>query len=430
MQAQFSALEQRIKEGAASLSPGGANAPLPDIVNTRRTPMSRQQLVERYLQTVGDNPDVDANKLREKEEPRMLARERLDLELPWGPIPEPAGPQSGGQSRRAVGSEQDESPWQPPASQWQHLYTTTSTLIYQDAANLQSFYNELSRHTCSDNQCTSRNDVHLDWTGPRPNEAAEPFTYPVLIDNALRTFIPEGFHAAASRLHAVSIAAPFPFMHSAPPRNRDAVPVMATGSECEHIKPYQPASCTTFSAGDQVAQIDKFFSDNRAQGKAPGAVFVDGPVIERWARESRIKGTTALAIRPDIDVVYGLIGGAGGFLLILSSYCCWLSRSAITPCPGAVARRVRAGWEKCKSAVGVLWNLRSRQPLAPPVISARSSAKNTTEDYAEESSIVIEDSDSGSTYLGDFSSSDSGSGTTGKSRSNDSTRSDSSRTDS
>ena len=188
----------------------------------------------------------------------------------------------------------------------------------------------------------------------------------------------------------------------------------------------------TLAAGVLLAQIDKFFSDNRAQGKAPGAVFVDGPVIERWARESCIKGTTALAIRPDIDVVYGLIGGAGGFLLILSSYCCWLSRSAIKPCPAAVARRVRAGWEKCKSAVGVLWNLRSRQPLAPPVIPARSSAKSTTEDYAEESSIVIEDSDSGSTYLGDFSSSDSGSdsgsgttGTTGKSRSNDSSSSDS-----
>ncbi len=338
-------------------------------------------------------------------EPRMSGRKHsdadVDLGLHWSIGPRIVDDEPGNHAKRSAANAQGDSPWQ-------HLYTTTDSDLRSDPANLQSFYNEINGLSCSDTTCRSGSDVHLDWTGAWPHEAREPFTYPVLIDNSLRLWKSDAFQAVGKPLHAVSYPAPYPFMNSQPPRNREAVRVMASSGECAHIDPYYPASCASFTAGDQVAQIDKFFSENIAQGKVPGAVFVDAAVIEKWGKESSMKGTTALAVRQDPDhrtLIFGLVGGG---LAFVSGIFLILFGGTLKKCPRAVASRVQGGWESSKTMAGALWSrcTRVRTPLAPPAKPAEPAQPAMHAD-TEDSSVVIDDSDSDSGYLDDFSRSSS-----------------------
>lgn len=344
--------------------------------------------------------------------PCMSSRQpaEFEIDLHWSTGPHSADDERDQSAKRSAANAEGDSPWQ-------HLYTTTYNDIFSDQANLQAFYNEINGYSCSGNSCSSGSDVNLDWTGARPHEAREPFTYPVLIDSGLRIWKYDAFHAVGNRLHAVSIPAPYPFMNNQPPRNREAVPVMASSGECAYITPYQPASCASFSAGDQVAQIDKFFSDNIAKGKVPGAVFVDAAMIEKWGKESSMKGTTALAVRQDISSLYIVLGLAGGFLTFTSCICCYLFRDGLKQCPRAVSSRVKSGWESCKNAASTLWNKRPRLPLATPAEAGAQAHQDPAKvkAEAEESSVVVDgsDSDTDSGYLGDFSSSISSSANAG-----------------
>ncbi len=356
-----------------------------------------------------------SNYLEQKDnsaEPCMSSRQpaEFDLNMHWSTGPRSDDDAPGQNAKRSAANVQDDSPWQ-------HLYTKTYNDIFSDQANLQAFYNEINGYACSGNSCSSGSDVNLDWTGARPHEAREPFTYPVLIDSGLRIWKYDAFHAVGNRLHAVSIPAPYPFMNNQPPRNREAVPVMASSGECAYITPYQPASCASFSAGDQVAQIDKFFSDNIAKGKVPGAVFVDAAVIEKWGKESSMKGTTALAVRQDISSLYIVLGLAGGFLSFTSCICCYLFRDGLKQCPRAVSSRVKSGWESCKNAASALWDKRPRRPLAPTKETGTQGHQDKAEARADESSVVVDssDSDTDSGYLGDFSRSISRSSASGSS---------------
>ena len=54
-----------------------ADIPLPDVIDTKRPHLTRQQIAARYLKSVEGNPDIDINKL-----PRMKSRERIDHDLP------------------------------------------------------------------------------------------------------------------------------------------------------------------------------------------------------------------------------------------------------------------------------------------------------------------------------------------------------------
>lgn len=331
-------------------------------------------------------------------EPCMSNRQpaEFDLNLHWSTGPGSDDDAPSQNAKRSVASAQDDSAWQP-------VYTKTSTSLFQDQASLQSFYNELNGLACSDNACSSGTSVSLEWTGQRPDDGREPFTYPVLIDNALRVFDPKGFNAAGSRLHAVSFPAPYPFMNNRPPFQREAVRVMASSSECEHIKPFQPASCTTFPAGDPVAHIDKFFTDNRAQGKVPGAVFADRAIIEKWARESSLRGGTALAIGTDKESINIIIGLCIGSFTLVSAIACCMFRGAVKQCPRALASRVKSCWNSGMSAASTLWNKCLRTPPVPAARSAGPSPQAEVED----DSVVIDDSDSdsNSAHRDDFSSS-------------------------
>ncbi len=332
-------------------------------------------------------------------EPRMSSKERTDHELPFGPEMR----QGGGDSKRAAAGESNELRWRP-------VFTKTETGLFQDPASIQVFFNELSSLTCSEHSCSSKPNVHLDCIGPFPDNAIEPFSYPILVDRELRSLEPDAFHATGNRLHAASFLAPFPYMYSEPPREREAVNVMASGKECEHITPYQPASCRVLSGGDPVAQIDRFFAANRNNSKPGGVVFVDGDVIDKWGTESKLlrqSGLTALAIRPD-KMIYSLIGGMSGVgAFIALSLVAYYGREKLKQCPGASARLLRAGWEQFKAGAGALWELKSRALLTGPVEPAENSAQEDAGADAEESSIVIEESDSGSDDFSDFSSSSS-----------------------
>ncbi len=342
--------------------------------------------------------------------PHMSGREHsgfdFDLDLHWSTDPGSADDEANHSAKRSAANAQDD-------SGWNRLYFQTRSSIYQDQASLQAFYNELNGYACSENACTSGSSAHLEWTGQRPDGAREPFTYPVLIHNALRIFNPKAFRAAAGRLHAVSFSAPYPHMNDHPPFQREAVRVMASGGECEHIKPYQPASCTTFPAGDPVAHIDKFFNDNRAQGKVPGVVFADSAVIEKWARERSMKGETAIAIGPDRESLPILLGLCIGGITFVTAIGCGMFNDAIKRCPRAVASRVKSCWDGGKSAAITLWKKCQRTPPMPPAKPVESSAHAEADVVAdveadveaEESSVVIDDSDSDSGHLDDFSSS-------------------------
>ncbi len=330
-------------------------------------------------------------------EPRMISKERIDHELPFGP-----GTWHGGSdSKRAAAGESKELSWRP-------VHTKIETGLFQDPASIQVFFNELSRLKCSEHSCSSTPNVHLDCIGPFPNDAIEPFNYAILVDRDLRNLEPEAFQATGNRLHAASFLAPFPHMYSEPPRQREAVNVMASGKECEHITPYKPASCKALPDGDQVAQIDRFFAENRNSSKPGGVVFVDGDIIDRWGKESRLlreSGMTALAIRPD-KTIYSVIGGmAGVMVLAILAFPAYYGREKLKQCPGGTARLLRAGWGLCKSAASALRALTLRAPPEPPSEAAAHPAQKNAPDDAEESSIVIEDSDSASDDLGEFSSS-------------------------
>ncbi len=350
-----------------------------DLYMRQNFPVLWRSAVENTRQT-----KAKSNRPAPANEPRMASKERIDHELPFGP--------DENLKRSASGTQDD--------SRWQAMFTETSTNIFQDPASIQTFYNELNHYACSGSSCSSGSSVHLDYTGPRPNDAIEPFNYPILVDRDLRSLEPEGFHATANRLHAVSIPAPFPFMNDRPPRKREAVNVMAIGSECEHITPYQPASCTSFSGGDQIAQIDKFFNENRAQGKVPGVVFVEGAVIEKWARESSMKGTTALAIRPEKTHLW-VLSGLGGFALLsglVAGLCC--CRKKLQQCPGATARFLQAGWAQCRNTVSDWWNRCRPVPAPAPAVEVAHA------DEGADHSIVVDSSDeTDSAHRGDFSSS-------------------------
>ena len=54
-----------------------ADIPLPDVVDTKRSHLTNQQIAARYLKSIEGNPDIDINKL-----PKMKSRERIDHDLP------------------------------------------------------------------------------------------------------------------------------------------------------------------------------------------------------------------------------------------------------------------------------------------------------------------------------------------------------------
>ena len=64
------------------------NIPLPDVVNTDRDKLSREQIAAKYLKSVEGNPDIDINKQATQhadEQPRMVPKPTQSLDF-FGPI--------------------------------------------------------------------------------------------------------------------------------------------------------------------------------------------------------------------------------------------------------------------------------------------------------------------------------------------------------
>jgi hypothetical protein len=300
--------------------------------------------------------------------------------------------QAGGQSKRATNADELIYEWKSYCKEGKNTY------IFADPAALATFCDEINGLSCDGNGCRSSNSVVLEYIGDAPNEAREPFTYPVLVatnfDKGPYTYV---FNAIEGRLGTQTFPPAYPFRGG--DQMREAVPVLA--EDCALINKYgSPESCKTFTAGDKVAQIDQFFTEHKTDSGFKGVVFADPQVIEDWGSKSTLlRGggmITALAVRPKdwrVTKVFIIIGySVGGIAVAIGSAVIAVKTGCTKKLRDAVSGTVNS-----MKAAYTAWGQRRAMAQA----QASADAGN------DDSSIVINSSDSSSGYLGDFSESDS-----------------------
>jgi hypothetical protein len=273
-----------------------ADIPLPDVVDTKRSHLTNQQVAARYLKSIEGNTNIDINKI-----PKMISRDRiLGEKRITGALPHTdetptltqrrqvrlnncAEAGGGGDGKRTAEVRMKRDSTSTGPSKWK-----TATACSPFGAS--TFGDNILNKFCW--------AIELDNFKHRNEITINPVMQTLRTDRELclsygayPLFIEDDMFDASIKL-AAKITAPL--------IQPGVTHVLARPEFCEKAKTLGAKDCQILKIGDEVKQIDDFLKNNKNGLYFDSVIVVDFPLIDTWAAQSNFGkelGITAVTIR-------------------------------------------------------------------------------------------------------------------------------------